>query len=217
MPILQIVRVWMSSPTLYLIDDDAAVSRALEAVGNLLRLPVLSFSSAESFLKFDFANAVGCLIVDIKLPGMNGLELQAALRERSCELPVIVISGHADVPLAVEAMRLGALTVLEKPFSLDRLKTHIQEALELDRSSREIKQVREQARGRLANVTPREREVLDLIGRGQTNKQIAAQLHLTLRAIEDRRARLMRRVGVTSLAELLALVQQADLDDAQKS
>ena len=199
----------MPTPTLYLIDDDMAVSRALEAVGNWLHLPVLTFSSAESFLKFNFASAVGCLIVDIKLPGMNGLELQAALRDQSCALPVIMISGHADVPLAVEAMRLGALTVLEKPFSLERLKTHIEEALELDCSRRETAQLRDSARGRLASVTPREQEVLDLIGRGLTNKQIAAQLHLTLRAIEDRRSRLMRRVGVTSLAELLALVQQA--------
>ena len=199
----------MPTPTLYLIDDDMAVSRALEAVGNWLHLPVLTFSSAESFLKFNFASAVGCLIVDIKLPGMNGLELQAALRDQSCALPVIMISGHADVPLAVEAMRLGALTVLEKPFSLERLKTHIEEALELDRSRRETAQLRDFARNRLASVTPREQEVLDLIGRGLTNKQIASQLHLTLRAIEDRRSRLMRRVGVTSLAELLALVQQA--------
>ena len=201
----------MPTLTLYLIDDDAAVSRALEAVGNFLRLPVLAFSSAESFLKFDFANAVGCLIVDIRLPGMSGLELQAALRERSCDLPVIIISGHADVTLAVEAMRLGALTVLEKPFPFERLKTHIQEALELDRSRRETNLLRDQARDRLAAPTSREREVLDLIVRGQTNKQIAAQLHLTLRAIEDRRARIMRRVGATSLAELLAIVQQANL------
>ena len=207
----------MPTPTLYLIDDDAAVSRALEAVGNWLRLPVLTFSSAESFLKFDLANAVGCLIVDIKLPGINGLELQAELRARACDLPVIIISGHADVPLAVEAMRLGALTVLEKPFPLDKLKGHIEEALERDRSNRELKQVREQARGRLAAVTSREREVLDLLSRGLTNKQIAAQLHLTLRAIEDRRARLMRRVGVKSLAELLTLVQQAELSDGQNS
>ena len=201
----------MPTPTLYLIDDDAAVSRALETVGTWLRLPVLAFSSAENFLKFDFANAAGCLIVDIRLPGMSGLELQAALRERSCDLPVIIISGHADVTLAVEAMRLGALTVLEKPFPFERLKTHIQEALELDRSRRETNLLRDQARDRLAALTSREREVLDLIVRGQTNKQIAAQLHLTLRAIEDRRARLMRRVGATSLAELLAIVQQANL------
>ena len=201
----------MPTPTLYLIDDDAAVSRALETVGTWLRVPVLAFSSAENFLKFDFANAVGCLIVDIRLPGMSGLELQAALRERSCDLPVIIISGHADVTLAVEAMRLGALTVLEKPFPFERLKTHIQEALELDRSRRETNLLRDQARDRLAALTSREREVLDLIVRGQTNKQIAAQLHLTLRAIEDRRARLMRRVGATSLAELLAIVQQANL------
>lgn len=205
----------MPTPTLYLIDDDAAVSRALEAVGDWLRMPVLSFSSAESFLKFDFANAAGCLIIDIRLPDMNGLALQAALHERACDLPVIIISGHADVPLAVEAMRLGALTVLEKPFSLDALRTHIQEALELNRSSREQKQVREQARGRLALMTSREREVLELIRLGLTNKQIAAQLHLTLRAIEDRRARLMRRMGVNSLAELLTLVQQANLSDGK--
>ena len=202
-----------SNPTLYLIDDDVAVSRALEAVGQMLRLPVLSFSSAEQFLKFDFANAVGCLIVDIKLPGMNGLELQAALRERSCELPVIVISGHADVPLAVEAMLLGALTVLVNPFPLQQLTPHIQQAIELDRSRRESSQQRELARGRMAALTPREREVLDLIITGTTNKQIAAQLHLTLRAIEDRRARLMRRMGVNSVAELMSLVQQADLGE----
>lgn len=206
----------MPTPTLYLIDDDEAVGRALEVVGEWLRLPVLRFASAESFLKFDLAAATGCAIVDIKLPGMNGIELQAALNEISCELPVIVISGHADVPLAVEAMRRGALTVLEKPFSLDRLKTHIQEALELDRSHRETKKIRDLARERLSSVTPREREVLELIGRGSTNKQIAAELHLTLRAIEDRRARLMRRVGVTSLAELLTLVQQAQLGDVAK-
>ena len=202
-----------SNPTLYLIDDDVAVSRALEAVGQMLRLPVLSFSSAEQFLKFDFANAVGCLIVDIKLPGMNGLELQAALRERSCELPVIIISGHADVLLAVEAMRLGAVTVLEKPFPLQQLTPHIQQAMELDRSRREASQQRELARGRMAALTLREREVLDLITTGTTNKQIAAQLHLTLRAIEDRRARLMRRMGVNSVAELMSLVPQADLGE----
>lgn len=204
----------MPTPTLYLIDDDDAISRAMQSVGELLRLPVLRFASAESFLKTDLTDAAGCAIVDIKLPGMNGIDLQAALRERSCDVPVIVISGHADVPLAVEAMRRGALTVLEKPFSLEQLKTHIQEALELDRSRRETRKLRDLARERLASLTQREREVLDLISRGQTNKQIAAELHLTLRAIEDRRARLMRRTGVNSLAELLSLVQQASLGEA---
>lgn len=207
----------MTTQTLYVIDDDEAISRAMQSVGELLRLPVLRFSSAESFLKIDLANAAGCAIVDIKLPGMNGIELQAALRERSCEVPVIVISGHADVPLAVEAMRRGALTLLEKPFSLETLKTHIQEALELDHARRESNRARNLARERLASLTPREREVLDLVSRGQTNKQIAAELHLTLRAIEDRRSRLMRRMGVNSLAELLSVVQQAGLGESPRS
>lgn len=206
----------MPAPTIYLIDDDRAVTYALEAVGNLLRLPVLTFSSAESFLKFDLANAVGCLIVDIRLPGMNGLDLQAALRERSCELPVIIFSGHADVALAVEAMRRGALTVLQKPFPLDQLTPHIRQAIELDRTRRELSQQRQLARDRMATLTPREREVLDLLVQGKTNKEMAAQLHLTLRAIEDRRSRLMRRMGVNSLAELLTLIQQADLGEMQQ-
>lgn len=207
----------MPTQTLYVIDDDEAISRAMQSVGEWLRLPVLRFSSAESFLKIDLSDAAGCAIVDIKLPGMNGIELQAALRERLCEVPVIIISGHADVPLAVEAMRRGALTLLEKPFSLERLKTHIEEALALDSSRREARKQRDLARERLGSLTPREREVLDLVSLGQTNKQIAAELHLTLRAIEDRRARLMRRMGVNSLAELLSVVQQASLGESPKN
>ena len=199
----------MLPPTIHLVDDDAAVTRAIASVGTLMQIPVTAYSSAESFLKIDLTQRVGCLILDIRLPGMSGLELQAALSERKCELPIIVISGHADVPLAVEAMRRGALTVLQKPLSLDELMRHIRQAIELDQKRRDQHQHRNTARERLAALTAREREVLDLISQGLTNKESAAQLHLTLRAIEDRRARLMRRLAVRSVAELLLLVQQA--------
>lgn len=203
----------MNVPTLYLIDDDIAVRRALESVGNLLRLPVLAFDSAEKFLKMDLSAVVGCAIVDIKLPGISGLELQEALHQRACSLPIIIISGHADVSLAVQAMRSGAVTVLEKPFALDSLTTFVRQAIESDRSRREVNQRQIQASNDLAKLTSREREVLSLIARGQTNKAIAAELHLTVRAIEDRRARMMRRLNVGSLAELLAIVQLAGLSD----
>ena len=195
---------------IFLIDDDPAVSRALEAVGQLMNLPVRAFSSAEQFLEKRPLDTHGCLILDIRLPGLSGLELLDKLRDLEDELPVIVISGHADVPQAVLAMRRGALTVLEKPFSLQTLIAHIREALDLDERLREQRRQRDEARQRLATLTDREREVLTLITRGLSNKQIAAELNLTLRAIEDRRARLMRRLSIRSVAELLALVQQAD-------
>jgi FixJ family two-component response regulator len=202
----------MTNPTVYLVDDDAAVARAITSLGSMMQLPVLAFTSAESFLNRneDELPREGCLVLDIRLPGMSGLDLQSTLRERHCEIPVIMISGHADVPLAVEAMRRGALTVLEKPFGLEVIKRHIQQALEIDRQRRHQSQQRDIVRDQLAKLTSREREVLALIPLGLTNKQMAAQLHLTLRAIEDRRSRLMRRLGVRSVAELLLLVQQAD-------
>ncbi len=202
----------MLSPTVYLVDDDAAVARAIASLASLMQLRVLPFASAESFLtlKDEELQHEGCLILDIRLPGMSGLDLLTVLRDRKCELPVIIISGHADVPLAVEAMCRGAMTVLEKPFGLETIMHHIRQALELDRKRRTQLQQRNSARERLNNLTPREHEVLTLIPQGLTNKEIAAQLHLTLRAIEDRRARLMRRLGVRSVAELLLLVQQAD-------
>ena len=195
---------------IFLIDDDPAVSRALEAVGQLMNLPVRAFSSAEQFLEKRPLDTHGCLILDIRLPGLSGLELLDKLRDSEDELPVIMISGHVDVPQAVLAMRRGALTVLEKPFSLQTLMTHIRDALDRDERLREQRRQRDEARQRLATLTDREREVLTLITRGLSNKQIAAELNLTLRAIEDRRARLMRRLSIRSVAELLALVQQAD-------
>ncbi len=178
-----------------------------------MQLPVLAFASAENFLnrKDDELPREGCLVLDIRLPGMSGLDLQSTLNEQQCEIPVIMISGHADVPLAVEAMRRGALTVLEKPFGMEVIKQHINQAIEIDRQRRDHSRQRDLVRERLAHLTPREREVLALIPLGLTNKQMAAQLHLTLRAIEDRRARLMRRLGVRSVAELLQLVQQAKM------
>lgn len=201
----------MTIPTVYLVDDDDAVTRAITSLASLIPVRLLPFSSAEGFLALrdDERQDEGCLIIDIRLPGMSGLELQKTLSERKCELPVIVISGHADVPLTVEAMRRGALTVLEKPFGLEAITQQIQQAIELDRKRREQARGRNLVRERLSSLTPREQEVLELIPQGLTNKQMAAQLHITQRAIEDRRARLMRRLGVRSIAELLQLVQQA--------
>lgn len=200
----------MSIPTILLIDDDTAVIRAIESVAQWMKFPIRSFPSAESFLASDFLNVDGCLILDIRLPGLSGLELQNELKQRECELPIIIISGHADVSLAVEAMRRGALTVLEKPFSLDNLRSHIRQAMELGLTRREASRTRQTMRDRLSRLTHREREVLELIAQGLTNKEIATSLNVTVRAIEDRRARLMRRLEVHSMAELIQVVERAN-------
>ncbi|MFM9965880.1 MAG: response regulator transcription factor [Planctomycetaceae bacterium] len=190
-------------PTVFLVDDDPAISRALASAGQLLNLPVLSFSSADQFLRCYDRSQPGCLILDIKMPGMSGLELQQRLIDEGIRLPVIMISGHADVRIAVEAMSRGAMTLLEKPFRLDELLAHIRRAVERDAESRVSQAQRDQAEALWAQLTPKEREVLELVRAGKSNKQIATDLHISLRAVEDRRSRLMKRLQVRTLAELL--------------
>lgn len=194
-----------AKPTIYVVDDDPAVSRALASVGQLLELPVASFGSAADFLAaFDPAQP-GCLILDIKMPGMSGLELQKKLQEQGHDLPIIMISGHADVRIAVEAMSQGAVTLLEKLFRLDELIAHIRRALELDAARRAARDKQVELEAQFAQLTPKEWEVLDLLATGKSNKQIAAQLHLSVRAVEDRRARLMKKLQVRSVAELVQM------------
>ena len=191
-----------SLPTIFVVDDDPAVSRALNSVGQLLDLPVKSFSSADQFLADVSASQPGCLILDIRMPGMTGLELQQKLKDDGVPLPIIMISGHADVQIAVEAMRRGAITVLEKPCSLDDIAAHIRDALRIDAERRASLERKAKIQSRLARLTAKEREVLNLIASGKTNKEIAGALQLSIRAVEDRRARMMKKLAVRSVMEL---------------
>ena len=192
-------------PTIFVVDDDPGVSRALRSVAQLLEMDVRAFPSAEDFLAGYDPRQPGCLVLDIKMPGMTGLELQQRLATLDPPPPVIMISGHADVRIAVEAMSGGALTLLEKPFRLDELTAHIRKAVELDAARRTEAAERLKTESRFARLTEKEREVFDLVARGKTNKHIAADLHLSVRAVEDRRARLMKKLGVRSVAELVQL------------
>src|SRR5436190_1751604 len=135
------------------------------------------------------------------MPGMTGLELQRALADAGATIPVVMISGHADVRIAVEAMTLGAVTLLEKPFRLDELLGHVRRALERDRTARDARQQHADADAQLAALTTKEREVLDMIAAGNTNRAMADALGLSVRAVEDRRARLMKKVGAKSVAD----------------
>jgi FixJ family two-component response regulator len=196
--------------TIFVVDDDEAVGRALTTAGKLLGHPVRAFTSAQAFLAAYDPEQPGCLVLDIRMPGMTGLELQRALADAGTPIPIVMVSGHADVRIAVEAMTLGAVTLLEKPFRLDELLAHVRRALEKDRAERGARQQSADAGARLASLTAKEREVLDLIAAGKTNREMADQLGLSVRAVEDRRARLMKKVDAKSVAELVTLLTSLD-------
>jgi FixJ family two-component response regulator len=198
-----------AEPTIFVVDDDEAVRRALTTAGALLGHPVRGFPSATDFLAaYDPAHP-GCLVLDIKMPGMTGLELQRKLADDGVTIPIVMISGHADVRIAVEAMTLGAVTLLEKPFRLDELLEHLRRAVEKDRTERETHSRNADVAARLAALTPKEREVLEMVAAGKTNRAMAEELQLSVRAVEDRRSRLMKKVGAQSVPELLRLLGSA--------
>lgn len=194
-----------AEPTIFVVDDDAAVGRAIESAGKLLGYPVRAFASAAAFLAA-YADEPGCLVLDIRMPGMTGLELQRKLADDGVSIPVVMVSGHADVRIAVEAMTLGAVTLLEKPFRLDELLGHIRTALARDATDRTARAQTADTDARLAALTAKEREVLELIAAGKTNREMADQLGLSVRAVEDRRSRLMKKVNAGSVAELVKLL-----------
>jgi FixJ family two-component response regulator len=195
-------------PTIFVVDDDEAVRRALTTAIALLGHPILVFASAQEFLAAYQPTQRGCLVLDIKMPGMNGLELQRKLADAGETIPIVMISGHADVRMAVEAMTLGAVTLLEKPFRLDELLEHIRQALKKDQDDRAARYLHDETAVRLAQLSVKEREVLEMIAAGKTNREMAEQLGLSVRAVEDRRARLMRKVKAESLADLVRLFER---------
>lgn len=194
------------SPTVYVVDDDPAVLRGAAEIVESLGLAVKTFPSADAFLRAYRADGPACLVVDVRMPGMSGLELQRALAQRGAPLPVIVITGYADVRTAVDAMKQGALEFLEKPFRAQELCDSVQRAIRQDQEAWARRVQRDDAHCRIASLTDAEREVLRAVVAGKTNKMIAVELGLSLRAVEDRRARMMKKLQAASRAEVVALV-----------
>jgi FixJ family two-component response regulator len=197
-------------PTVFVVDDDPGVRRLVQNMVGALDVDCELFATAQQFLQVHDPSRSGCLVVDVRMPGMNGLELQESLAERGCRLPVIVISAHADVPIAVRAMKADAIDVLEKPFQKDELLERVQRALHIDAERRCDDARRRAVRERIAALTTREREVLELLTQGLANKQIAYALDLGEKTIETHRAKLMRKLGVRSVAELVRLALAAE-------
>jgi FixJ family two-component response regulator len=192
-------------PTVFVVDDDAAVRDSLRLLLKSLGMPAVTHASAEEFLAGYDDDQPGCVVLDVRMPGMSGPQLQDELNRRGALIPVIFITGHGDVPMAVEAMRHGAADFLQKPFSDRDLVDRIRLALAVDRRNREAIGAKDEVRARIAALTPRERQVLDLVTQGKPNKVIAGDLGASQRTIEIHRARVMEKMGATSVAQLVRM------------
>ncbi|MGH7819539.1 MAG: response regulator transcription factor [Candidatus Binatia bacterium] len=199
------------SPTVFVVDDDPTVLKALRDLIRSSGLAVQTYASAQEFLAAYDPKQPGCLVLDVRMPGQSGLELQRELSARNLRLPTIIVTGFADVHVAVRAMKAGAVDVIEKPFSSQVLLDRIEEALERDRQERSLRDRRARFEARVATLTRREREVMDRVVAGKPNKEIAAELGLSLKTVEGHRARVMEKMQVDSLADLirLAITEQA--------
>ena len=192
-------------PTIYIVDDDQAIRHAMELLMRSVGMNYEIFSSATDFLANHTNDRAGCLVLDIRMPGIGGLELQEKLNDSGSTLPIIFITGHGDVPMAVDAMQKGAVDFIQKPFRDQELLDRITEALETDLERRTARQEKAGVLEKIEKLTNREREVFDLVVTGKPNKVIAYELGVSQRTIEIHRARVMEKMSARSLAELVRM------------
>jgi RNA polymerase sigma factor (sigma-70 family) len=193
----------MSNATVFLIDDDASVRDSLSLVLSLKGMRTQVFASAEAFLETYRSEWRGCVLTDLQMPGMSGLELQQALHQRGISLPLVMLTAHGDVPTTRLAMKAGAFDFLEKPVDDGILIDVLQNAIREDVLRRDSQSADDTARSRLARLTPREREVLDHLVQGRSQREIAAQLNISPRTVEVYKSRMMEKLQCRSLAELI--------------
>ena len=191
--------------TVFLIDDDPGVRDSLALLLSLKGLSTQLFASAESFLETYQPDQAGCVLTDLRMPGMTGLELQAALRERRLDLPVVVLTAHGDVATARAALKNGAFDFLEKPIDDATLLDVLHNALRVDRERRAAATARSSSDRRMERLTEREREILSLLAAGHQNRDIATQLGISPRTVEVHKARIMEKLACRSLADLIRM------------
>jgi FixJ family two-component response regulator len=190
------------SASVFVVDDDDAVRNSLRLLLKSVGLPTVAFASAGEYLVSWHPAQPGCLVLDVRMPGMSGLELQEELNRRGAIIPVIFISGHGDIPMAVEAIQHGAFDFLQKPFRDQDLIDRVQRALAADQANRQSLAQRDLLRQRYDSLTPREQEVMALVTKGKANKVMAGDLDISQRTVEIHRARVMEKMGAQSLAQL---------------
>jgi len=187
------------------VDDDEAVRGALRLLMKSVGHEAKTFDSGNKFLATCSSGVSGCLILDIRMPGMSGLELQKNLQQRGVNIPIIFITGHGDVPMAVQAMKRGAMEFLQKPFREQDLVDLVNQALEKNEQSHELALQRMEIEPRIAKLTARERQIMDMIVQGKANKVIAIELGVSQRTVETHRTRIMRKMQAKSLAQLVQM------------
>ncbi|MGQ9367825.1 response regulator transcription factor [Azospirillum sp. ST 5-10] len=195
--------------TVYVVDDDPAMRHSLAWLVGSLGVPVETFASGEEFLRAVPPDRPGCLVTDVRMPGMSGLELQDTLARAGSLLAVVVITGHADVPMAARAFRAGAVDFVEKPFNDQMLLDRVHEALEKSLRLWEERARKRHVHALLARLTPRERQVADLVVAGKPNKVIAVEINLSLKTVEVHRHNVMEKLEVGSIADLTRLLLEA--------
>jgi len=194
--------------TVFLVDNDASVRKALARAIQAADLNAKTFASAQEFLDQGPPESPGCLVLDVRMPGLSGLDLQAELNSRNIRIPIIFITGHKDIPASVKAMKGGAVDFLTKPLKVSNLLGAIQEALRKDERLQASRAKLAEVQRRIQTLTPREREVLDLVVKGVLNKQIAVELGAAERTVKVHRSRVMHKMQVQSLADLVRAVEQ---------
>ncbi len=191
--------------TVFVVDDDADLRESLGWLFQSAGLRVKSYSTAQEFLTDYKPEEPGCLLLDVRMPGLSGLDLQEELRRRGVPPPIIMMTGHARVPMAVRALKGGAIDFIQKPFSDQSLLERIRQAIDLDRRTRQVRTEAAKFAALLTHLTPREREVMDLVIAGKPNKIIAADLGISPKTVEIHRGRVMEKMQVESVAELVRL------------